>query len=91
VAFVGRGVGNVVSHEAGHYLGNWHVDQFDDDPNLMDQGGNFAAMFGAGPDGVGGTPDDTDVDYGRNRLNPFEGFTGTEDTLNRTAWALAHG
>ncbi|MDQ3423851.1 MAG: hypothetical protein M3510_10845 [Actinomycetota bacterium] len=88
VAFVGNGIGNIVAHEAGHYLGNWHVDQFDGRPNLMDQGGNFAAMFGPGPDGVGGTEDDRDVDFGKNRLNPFEGFTGIEDTLNVTAFGL---
>jgi hypothetical protein len=57
----------------------------------MDQGGNYAAIFGPGPDGVGGTADDTDTDFGRNRLNPFEGFAGVEDTLNRTAWGLSAG
>ena len=57
----------------------------------MDQGGNARAIFGPGPDKVGGTADDMDVDYGVNRLNPFEGFQGLEDTLVRTAFGLSDG
>lgn len=88
VAFVGRAVGNIVAHEIGHYIGNWHVDQFNDIPNLMDQGGNFPVLYGVGPDGIGGTADDIDVDFGDDLLNPNEGFTGLEDTLNRSAFGL---
>jgi hypothetical protein len=88
VAFIGQAVGNVVAHEAGHYLGNFHVDQFNRRANLMDQGGNFPVLYGAGPDGVGGTADDPDVDFGVDLLNPFEGFTGREDTLTTTAFGL---
>lgn len=88
VRFVGTAIGNVVSHEVGHMVGNWHVDQFDGIANLMDQGGSFPVLFGVGPDGVGGTADDPDVDFGKNRLNPFEGFTGTENTRERTRWGL---
>ncbi|MCW2505979.1 MAG: hypothetical protein JWO79_4263 [Actinomycetia bacterium] len=91
IAFIGRALGNVTSHELGHLSGNWHVDQFDDVPSLMDQGGNASAMFGVGPDGVGGTRDDADVDFNSDTLNPREGFTGTEDTLARTAWAYSKG
>ena len=43
VKFVGTAIGNVVSHEIGHYIGSFHVDQFNEILNLMDQGGNFAA------------------------------------------------
>jgi hypothetical protein len=88
VAFVGQAVGNVVSHEAGHFFGDWHVDQFNARPNLMDQGGNFSVMFGVGPDRVGGTADDVDVDFGEDVFNPNEGFTGIQDTLSRLAFAL---
>jgi hypothetical protein len=88
VAFVGRALGNVVSHEAGHFFGDWHVDQFNDIPNLMDQGGNFPVMFAVGPDNVGGTGDDTDVDFGEDTFNPGEGFTGTEDTLSRIVFGV---
>jgi hypothetical protein len=88
VGFVGQAVGNVVSHEAGHYFGDWHVDQFNDVANLMDQGGNFPVMYGVGPDQVGGTADDVDVDFGEDVFNPGEGFTGLQDTLSRLAFAL---
>jgi len=67
----------------------YHVDQFNPTYNLMDQGGNFPLLFGVGPDGIGGTADDVDVDFGEDTYNPNEGFTGTEDTLNNTAWALS--
>jgi hypothetical protein len=46
-------LGNLVAHEFGHFLGNWHVDHFDQDPNLMNQGGNPRAMFGPGTISVG--------------------------------------
>ena len=51
----------------------------------MDQGGNFPLLFGVGPDGVGGTADDNDVDFGEDVFNPNEGFIGIEDTLTRLA------
>jgi hypothetical protein len=88
VRFVGQALGNVVAHEAGHFFGNWHTDQFNPQANLMDQGGNFPFMFGVGPDNVGGTADDPDVDFGEDAFNPNEGFVGTEDTLSRLAVVL---
>ena len=48
---IGVGVGNVTAHEAGHFLANWHTDQFNPDANIMDQGGNFPNTFGVGPTG----------------------------------------
>ncbi|HET6562260.1 MAG TPA: PPC domain-containing protein [Marmoricola sp.] len=91
VGFVGTAVGNVTSHEIGHLLGSFHVDQFNDVLNLMDQGGNFPLLYGVGADGVGGTADDPDVDFGVDTFNPSEGFTGLEDTLNNTAWGSSGG
>jgi hypothetical protein len=88
VAFVSNALGNVIAHEAGHYFGNWHTDQFDAQANLMDQGGNFPPMFGVGPDNVGGTADDVDVDFGDDTLNPNEGFVGIEDTLGRIVFGV---
>jgi hypothetical protein len=35
--------------------------------------------FGVGPDEVGGTADDPDVDFGEDVFNPNESFTGIED------------
>ncbi|MDX8034073.1 hypothetical protein SK803_27975 [Lentzea sp. BCCO 10_0856] len=91
VAFIGRAIGNVTAHEAGHMSGSWHLDQFNEVPSIMDQGGNPKVMFAVGPDGIGGTADDIDVDFTEDVLNPNEGFTGVEDTLNRTAWAYTRG
>jgi len=88
VGFVGQAVGNVISHEAGHFFGDWHVAQFNHKANLMDQGGAFRLMYGVGPDGVGGTADDRDVDFGPDRFQPGEGFTGVEDTLSRLATVI---
>ncbi|GGQ62515.1 PPC domain-containing protein [Couchioplanes azureus] len=89
VAFVGRAVGNVTAHEAGHFFGNWHTDNSDATANLMDAGGaNFDKLFGVGPDGVGGTADDTDVDFVRDTFSPAEGFVGTEDTLGRIVFGV---
>lgn len=88
IAFVGRAFGNVVSHEAGHFFGDWHVNQFNAHADLMDQGGNFPNMFGVGPDNIGGTADDTDVDFGHDDFNPNEGFTGVENTLGRVVFGV---
>jgi hypothetical protein len=86
--FVGTALGNIVSHEAGHFTGSFHVDQFNNVLNLMDQGGNFPLLYAVGKDGVGGTADDPDVDYGPDLWNPSEGFTGTENTAVRTLWGV---
>ncbi|MET9227496.1 hypothetical protein [Lentzea sp. NPDC003310] len=91
VAFIGRAIGNITAHEAGHMSGSWHQDQFNALDAIMDQGGNPKGMFGVGPDAVGGTADDVDVDFHEDVLNPNEGFTGIEDSLNRTAWAYTRG
>jgi hypothetical protein len=87
VAFVGHALGNVIAHEAGHLLGNWHTDNLDGVANLMDAGGESPElMFGVGPDGIGGTADDTDTDFATTGFQPSEGFAGTEDTLGRAVF-----
>jgi hypothetical protein len=91
IAFIGRALGNVIAHEAGHLYGSFHTDPLNAVPNLMDAGGAFPGLFGVGPDRVGGTADDVDYDFGDDTLFPDEGFTGTEDTLNTTAWGLTKG
>ncbi|WP_306214048.1 PPC domain-containing protein [Actinoplanes sp. RD1] len=89
IAFVAQAEGNVIAHEAGHFFGNWHTDNASENVNLQDAGGaNYDALFGVGPDGVGGTADDTDVDFGLDRFSPAEGFVGTEDTLGRIVFGL---
>ncbi|MCO8269911.1 PPC domain-containing protein [Actinoplanes sp. TRM 88003] len=89
LAFVAQGLANVISHEAGHFFGDFHTDNQDALPNLMDAGGTgFGTLFGVGPDGVGGTADDIDVDFGDSTFLPAEGFVGTEDTLGRIVFGL---
>lgn len=91
IDLVARGVGSVASHEAGHVLGNWHTETFNATLNIMDAGGDLAAIAGVGPDGVWGTPDDDDLDHVSDTFSPFEGFFGTENTAVRTAFALSTG
>ncbi len=88
VALVGTGVGNVTAHEAGHFFGNFHTDRTNDLPNIQDEGGDLANLVGPGPDGVFGTEDDIDVDFGEDRFSLFEGLSGVEDTLTRISFAL---
>ncbi|WP_127505857.1 PPC domain-containing protein [Actinoplanes solisilvae] len=89
VKFVAQGLANVISHEAGHFFGDFHTDNQDALPNLMDAGGTgFATLFGVGPDGIGGTADDIDVDFGDSAFLPAEGFVGTEDTLGRIVFGV---
>lgn len=88
IDLIGVGVGNIVAHEAGHFFGNWHTDQFNATINIMDQGGNFAGLLGLGPDNIFGTADDIDNDFGVDTFVPDEGFIGIEDTLNEIAYSL---
>lgn len=84
---IGAGVGEIVAHEAGHYLGNFHTDQFNAVPNIMDQGGNLEqSVLGLGPDGIFGTADDVDVEFVRDVFVPNEGFQGEENTTANVAF-----
>jgi hypothetical protein len=87
IDLIGVGVGEITAHEAGHYLGCWHTDQFNPIANIMDQGGNITfSILGLGPDGIFGTGDDTNVQFVRDEFNPGEGFTGIEDNQSAIAF-----
>lgn len=89
---IGIGVGNIVAHEAGHFLGNFHTsNNFFTVRNIMDEGGSLENTLGVGNDGRIGTADDIDVDFGTDVYSFFEGFSGVEDTLNTTAFAMSSG
>lgn len=88
IKLIAVGLGNIVAHEAGHYLGNFHTDQFNALPSIMDQGGNLPNVLGTGDDLLLGTGDDVDVDFILDDFVPNEGLTGVEDTLNITAFGL---
>lgn len=91
VDLVAAGVGNVAAHEAGHFFANFHTNQFNPLASIMDQGGNLPGIVGVGVDLTLGTGDDVDVDFEADAYVPNEGFTGTEDTLNATAFGLSTG
>ncbi len=85
VGLVGRALGFVASHEAGHYLGNWHTAPNNGVTSIMD---TFdLTQLGLGPDFVFGTADDVDVDFVTDTL--IEEVTGSSDTLSRVTWALS--
>ena len=88
VDLIGVALGNIAAHEAGHFLGSFHTEPFDALANLMDQGGNLPNTLGLGPDGIFGSTDDEDVDFGRNLFSVTERFAGDEDTLTNVACAM---
>ena len=91
VKFVGTALGNVVSHEIGHYIGSFHVDQFNDMLNLMDQGGNFALLYGVGDDGIGGTADDPECRLRQGRLQPGRGLHRDREHPQQQCLGLREG
>ncbi|MCA9165490.1 MAG: hypothetical protein KDA62_21015, partial [Planctomycetales bacterium] len=91
VDVIGRAVGTIVTHEAGHFFGAWHQDNTNTVPMIMDSGGNFANTLGLGPDGIFGTDDDIEVNFGKDRYSLVEFFTGTEDTADGMAFGLSTG
>ena len=57
----------------------------------MDQGGNFPLLFGVGADGIGGTADDPDVDFGKDRLRPGRGFHRDREHPEQQCLGLREG
>lgn len=90
---IGVAVGSIAAHEAGHFIGSWHTDQFNATPDIMDQGGNLAGTIGLGPDGEfdDGADDDIDVDFSEDVYVPNEGFVGRQSSRNNTAHWLSTG
>ena len=79
---IGLVVGTIAAHEAGHLLGNFHTDNLNSEANVQDQGGLPIAQEFAGDDGILGTNDDPEVNFGEDDFEPDEGLMGTHDTLN---------
>ncbi|KAA1244267.1 T9SS type A sorting domain-containing protein [Aquimarina sp. RZ0] len=84
-------LGNIISHEIGHFLGNFHTDNSNDINNIMDQGGrgiSFAAGVVEG--GAFGDENTVDVDFVQDNYSVLEGFTSLSRNLTdvNTAYAL---
>jgi hypothetical protein len=91
IELLGEGVGNIVAHEAGHFFANFHTNNANLIPNLMDTGGNLPGLIGVGDDDTFGSGDDVDVNFVSDEYEPSEGLTGLEDTKNAIAYALTAG
>jgi hypothetical protein len=99
----GRALGLTASHEIGHMVGSFHTQPntpgpLDEGPlvtkkeNLMDP--SLQDSVGFGPDGVLGTADDVDVDFGFGEYFRAEGFStvaepAAQNTLDTTAFGLS--
>lgn len=91
VELIGTALGNLVAHEAGHFLANFHTERDSGPTTLMDRGGRIPLLLGVGEDGIFGSADDLDVDFDRDHYSPVEAFSGIENTLDAIAFALVAG
>ena len=93
VDMLSTSLATVISHEAGHFLGGIHQSPTNLTRTIMDSGsGPFSqTLYSVGLDGIFGTPDDFDIDFGRDRYSPFEFFTGTVNHAGTMAFNLATG
>lgn len=88
---IGIGTGNIVTHEFGHYIGNWHTQNTSSIRNIMDAGGGdiLENLFGTGPDETYGTADDQDNDFFEDEYETEGVASGIENTTVRSAFALS--
>ncbi|MGQ0699518.1 MAG: carbohydrate binding domain-containing protein [Panacagrimonas sp.] len=89
---VARVVGYTTSHEAAHFFGLYHTSNTSPVSTVIDAGGDAGGInrrAGVGPDGIFGTADDIDVGLLPDEFFADEGFTGTEDETNATAFGLS--
>lgn len=83
-------LGNIIAHEAGHYIGNFHTDGFNLKQNLMDEGpGGLFNLAGIGPSGVFGESDQIDIGFFDDLYSVREGFLGDENTTVNSAFGLS--
>ncbi len=93
-SLLGRVVGTVAAHEAGHFFGAFHQDNTNGVISIMDAGGGpfeNRQIAGVGLDGIFGTADDENITFGVDAYDPTEPFTGFQDTAAAVAIALSTG
>lgn len=89
---IGKVVGNVTAHEAGHFLGCWHTRNSNATACIMDQGGDLENLAGVGNDGILGTMDDPDNAFTVDEFESTEGVGfGNESTNVVVAFGLSTG
>ena len=76
--FVGQAIGNIVSHEAGHFFGGQHVESNNFVPAIMNLANN-AEDFGVGDDLIFGTQDDIDSDFAVDQFDSNLGPVGFQN------------
>jgi len=86
-----RGVGNIATHEAGHYLGVFHTNNANGTACLIDSGGGLfqQSFYDAGPDGVIGNADDAESAFRRDSY-ASEGV-GLPGSFENAGWRVAAG
>lgn len=88
---IGKVVGNVVAHEAGHFLGCWHTRNDNATACVMDEGGDLANLAGVGNDGILGTMDDLDNAFLVDEFAAEGVGSGNESTNVVVAFGLSTG
>ncbi|MGN6545779.1 MAG: Ig-like domain-containing protein, partial [Aureliella sp.] len=93
--FIAEAIGRVAAHEAGHFLGAWHTVPTNNKPQIMDTGGVPANLMGVGPDGIYGTDDDVDVEFGTDTYDPTIAgsfiMIGEQNSAATLAFGMATG
>ena len=86
-------VGSVAAHEFGHLSGAWHTINTNALNQIMDTGGNPTGLVGVGLDGIYGTPDDEDVQFGTDTYDALASGIqfGLQNSAANMAWGLATG
>ncbi|WP_417746580.1 Ig-like domain-containing protein [Rosistilla oblonga] len=92
VDMLGKAIGLVAAHESGHFFGLRHTNNGNASDQIMDTGGNLPGLLGVGPDGIFGTADDVDTDFGTDSYTAGELDTfGVQDSINALAYSLGTG